>query len=92
MDIPVQTREKVFAGGKVARHEKLFPIQKGEVYTIKVHTMPVRIQALEATLWVTVENDPEDYLLQPCQGAVFEEGGRIVIEAITKGRFRVKSE
>jgi hypothetical protein len=92
MDIPVQTRENVFTRGKTARHEKVFPIQKGELYTINVHTMPVRVQALEGTLWVTMEGDPQDYLLTPCQRAVFEEGGRIVIQAVSKGKFRVTSE
>lgn len=92
MDIPVQINGSSLINKGTANHYREFPIEKGEIYNIKVHTIPVIIKNLEGVLWVTRANDPDDYILQRCQKVSFSEAGAIVIQSLVRGRFSITSE
>jgi hypothetical protein len=92
MEIPFQVNGRPSIQRDISKFHKEFSIGKGQLYNIGVHTVPIRIHCLEGVLWVTSENDPEDYLLQRCQSTIFYHGGLIVIQALAAGKFRITSE
>ena len=67
-------------------------VPAGRLYNFRVGKTHIKIQCLEGALWVTRENDPADYLLTRCQSAVFAGGGKMVIQALKKGKFRIQSQ
>lgn len=92
MEIPVQVNGRPSIHQGISNFHQEFSIGKGQLYNIGVHTVPIKIQCLEGVLWVTRENDPEDYLLQRCQAVAFKNDGLIVIQALSQGKFRIISE
>jgi hypothetical protein len=91
MEIPVQVNRKPTFWDKTSGQCREFLIGKGELYNIKVHTVPFQIQCMQGSLWITREGDPQDYLLQNCRIAEFEAGGHIVIQGLSQGKFRIIS-
>ena len=92
MEIPVQANGRPSIHQDISNFHKEFTIEKGQLYNIDVHTVPIRIQCLEGVLWVTRENDPEDYVLQRCQAVAFKNDGLIIIQALSRWKFRIISE
>jgi hypothetical protein len=71
------------AGSLVA--EKL---QQGQVATIK-HSKGKHLYCSSGRLWVTLENEPDDHILEANQCLDIDENGRVVISALASGTFRV---
>jgi len=92
MELPVLLDGKIAIRKNSTALFNDFCILKGELYNIKVHTVALMIQCLAGVLWVTKENDPDDYLLQRGQSLSFIPGGLIVIQALCDGKFRVISD
>lgn len=92
MDIPVQINGKPLINRGIANHYREFPVEKGQIYNIRVHTIPLRIKSLEGIVWVTKENDPIDYILQRKQAVSFDEKGAIVVQSLARGKFSITSE
>jgi hypothetical protein len=71
------------AGANVA--EELLP---GQVETIE-HGKGKHLYCTAGRLWVTLEHDGGDHILEPNQSLDIEENGRVVISALDSGAFKV---
>jgi hypothetical protein len=71
------------AGACVA--EKLLP---GQVETIK-HSKGKHLRCTSGRLWVTMEHDGGDHILESDQSLDIDENGRVVISALDSGTFNV---
>lgn len=91
MDLSVQMKSQTGKIEGLSGFCQEVPVSAGQLYNIKAGKSPVRIQSLEGVLWVTRENDPVDYMLTCCQAAVFADGGKIVIQSLSKGKIRIQS-
>jgi hypothetical protein len=87
MEIPVVTIDgkSVIVRG-AAGHGSEITIGNGEVYRVSARVSPVKIQCLGGVLWVTKEDDPQDYILQRCQSATFRGPGRIIVQSLPRGK------
>lgn len=71
------------AGANVA--ESLLP---GQVETIE-HGKGKHLYCTSGRLWVTLEHDSGDHILEPNQCLDIDENGRVVISALDSGAFKV---
>jgi quercetin dioxygenase-like cupin family protein len=71
------------AGAQVA--EELLP---GQVESIE-HGKGKHLYCTAGRLWVTLEHDGGDHILEPNQSLNIDENGRVVISALDKGAFKV---
>ena len=58
-------------------------VKKGDVMSIPKAATGCRVSCLSGVLWLTKENDPEDYIITADSALVIERHGHSVIEAIT---------
>jgi hypothetical protein len=70
-------------GKEAGMDEGIMRIKKGNVMGIPQGTKGCRVSCLSGILWLTQENDPEDYIITPDSAHVIVRQGRSVIEAIT---------
>jgi hypothetical protein len=70
-------------GGKMA--EELLP---GQVETIR-HGKGKHLYCTAGRLWVTLEHEGGDHILEPNQHLDIDENGRVVISALDTGAFKV---
>ncbi len=70
----------------------LFPaataLRKGEIHLL-TSALGQRIEALSGTLWVTIDRDVRDIVVQPGQGFSIDRPGRTLISALDDARFVV---
>ena len=50
---------------------------------------PLHLSCLDGVLWITVDGDPADYVLQAGQGMPLPAGRTATIQALQAGRFGV---
>jgi Protein of unknown function (DUF2917) len=58
-------------------------VRKGHVMSIPRASTGCRVSCLSGVLWLTRENDPEDYIITADSDLVIARHGHSVIEAIT---------
>jgi hypothetical protein len=61
----------------------IMKVKKGDVMSIPQDAKGCRISCLSGILWLTRQNDPEDYIITADSALVIERHGLSVIEAIT---------
>jgi hypothetical protein len=71
------------AGSSLA--EELLP---GQVETIE-HGKGRHVICTAGRLWVTLEHEGSDHILEPNQSLDIDENGRVVISALNTGAFKV---
>jgi hypothetical protein len=69
-----------------------FIIEKDEIMRVTVQSRPVRVECLIGTLWVTMENDPRDYILQRGESVLLQGPGQIVIQSLPCGKMCITAE
>jgi len=61
-------------------------LRKGEIR--RVHNgLGQRIEALNGSLWVTIDNDPRDIVVQPGEGFSVDRSGDTLISAMDDSQF-----
>jgi hypothetical protein len=68
------------SGGMV---KNIMKVKKGDVMSIPQDVTGCRVSCLSGVLWLTKENDPEDYIITADSALVIERQGLSIIEAIT---------
>lgn len=63
-------------------------LQPGQVVAID-HSKGRKIACTAGKLWVTLEHDESDYILEAQQSLDIDENGRVVIGALDSGAFKV---
>ena len=63
--------------------QDVMKVKKGHVMRIPNTASGCRISCLSGVLWLTKENDPEDYIITADSDLVVQGRGRSVIEAVT---------
>ena len=63
--------------------QDVMKVKKGQVMRIPNTASGCRISCLSGVLWLTKENDPEDYIITADSNLVVQGRGRSVIEAVT---------
>jgi hypothetical protein len=63
--------------------QDVMKVKKGHVMRIPNAASGCRISCLSGVLWLTKENDPEDYIITADSDLVIQGRGRSVIEAVT---------
>jgi hypothetical protein len=61
----------------------IMKVKKGNVMKIPQGAKGCRLSCLSGVLWLTKENDPEDYIITTDSALVIKGHGHSVIEAIT---------
>jgi hypothetical protein len=51
-----------------------------------VHRNPIRVTCLDGTLWITCEQDLNDYIVLPGQQFVARSRGQVVVHALSTAR------
>ena len=74
-------RERMVAAGC----EELV-LERGQFYRIDAYAAPVQVTSRGAVLWVTRDNDIQDYVLERDQSVTFLSPGRVVVEALRDGK------
>jgi hypothetical protein len=92
MEIPVQINGKPILGRAKGGPCTEFAAETGEIYKIKMHTKSIKIQCLNGALWVTKENDPEDYILRRGQEVTFSGRGVVIIQTLLPGKWCILSK
>lgn len=59
-----------------------------EVFTLPGDPRGARLEALHGLVWVTQDNDPQDYMLTPGQKLTLTRRGRVLVEALPEARIR----
>lgn len=61
-------------------------LRKGEIHRLD-HTPGRRIEALGGTLWITIDNDLRDIVLNAGEGFDLDSNGTVLISALDDARF-----
>lgn len=56
-------------------------LQSGRALRLR-HRRPLRLRALQGTLWITVDGLPDDFVLQPGECRSFAAGERLFVTAM----------
>jgi hypothetical protein len=67
-------------------HATTIALRKGELHRLE-HALGRRIEALSGTLWVTIDNDPRDIVLNDGEGFDVDGSGDALISALDDARF-----
>jgi hypothetical protein len=63
-------------------------LRQGQVASM-MHSKGKHLYCTSGRLWITVENAPEDVILEPNESLDIGENGRVVISALDAGTFQV---
>ena len=69
--------------------QDVMKVKKGHVMRIPDTASGCRISCLSGVMWLTRENDPEDYIIKADSDLVVQGRGRSVIEAVTDCAFSI---
>ncbi len=61
-------------------------LEKGQFYRIDAYAAPVQVTSRGAVVWVTRDNDIQDYVLERDQSVTFIRPGRVLVEALRDGK------
>ena len=61
-------------------------LRKGEIRRIH-NGLGHRIEALSGSLWVTIDNDPRDIVVEPGAGFSVDRSGDTLVSAMNEARF-----
>jgi hypothetical protein len=67
-------------------NEAAIHLRKGEVHRIR-KGVGRRIEALNGSLWVTMDNDLRDIMVGPGEGCTLDRGRETLISALADSRF-----
>jgi hypothetical protein len=59
-----------------------------QVYRLQTRGKALQIQALKGTLYVTLPNDPVDYIIKPGEHLVARSRGLVLVQGLPDGVFR----
>ena len=62
------------------------PLRKGEIRRLH-NAKGQRIEALSGALWVTIDNDPRDIVVEPGAGFSVDKNGDTLVSAMADARF-----
>jgi hypothetical protein len=63
-------------------------LRQGQIASM-MHSKGKHLYCTSGRLWVTLEHDPEDVILEPNECLDIDENGRVVISALDSGTFKV---
>jgi hypothetical protein len=65
-------------------------LSANRIFRIDQRLGDMEIQALGGTLWVTLPNDPQDYLLRSGERVTVRRKGTVLLEALTEASFSIQ--
>ena len=64
------------------------PLRKGEILRLR-HAMGQRIEALSGSVWITIDGDTRDIVLDAAQGFSVDRDGDTLVSALSDSRIVV---
>jgi hypothetical protein len=65
-------------------------LSANRIFRIDQRLGDMEIQALGGTLWVTLPNDPKDYVLRSGERMTVRRKGTVLLEALTEASFSIQ--
>jgi hypothetical protein len=64
-------------------------LARKDIFELDGHPNKTSIKCLDGTLWITQNNDPEDYFIKKGQSFTATHNGRVLIQGLPLGKARV---
>ena len=77
--------------GKTRTTEKII-LACRQVYRIQNHGKDLQIQGVRGMVYVTLPDDPADYLLSPGEEVIVRSRGLVLVQGMPEGVFRYSAE
>jgi hypothetical protein len=77
-----------FTANKIQAPQKV-SLQNAETYRLRNRGQQVALEGVKGAVYVTVENDTRDYILQPGERLMIDKPGLVVAQGMPEGAFRI---